>query len=120
MDVKILEIRDVATTIFVMATALFYRDESERYALRHAGFGREQIVGPVTGVEPYVIVTKLHDADSRYDAFRWDNRRTMTTAHRYIIEHWTDLKSGDVVDVEFILGESKSPKVSERLTAPII
>jgi hypothetical protein len=40
----------------------------------------------------------------------------MPEAHKYIIEHWYDLKTGDVVDVEFALGESEKPKLSERIT----
>jgi len=38
----------------------------------------------------------------------------MLNAHKYIKEHWDELRSGSVVDVEFILGESKEPKASER------
>jgi len=37
------------------------------------------------------------------------------TAHKYIIDHWVDLKEGDVVDVEFILGEASEKKISQRL-----
>ena len=43
----------------------------------------------------------------------------MPVAHNYIIEHWHELKDGDVVDVQFILGETKAPKVSERRSAPV-
>lgn len=39
----------------------------------------------------------------------------MGNAHNWIIDHWQELKDGDVVDVQFILGETKEPKVSERL-----
>ena len=31
------------------------------------------------------------------------------------IEHWAELADGDVVDVQFILSETSSPKVSERI-----
>ena len=37
-------------------------------------------------------------------------------AHHYIQEHFDELHDGDVVDVEFILGETKAPKVSESVT----
>jgi len=46
----------------------------------------------------------------RYDPYNWDNPRTMGNAHRYIEQHWDDLQSNDVVDVEFILGERATPK----------
>jgi hypothetical protein len=34
----------------------------------------------------------------------------MSTAHNFIAEHWAELNSGDVVDVEYILGETSAPK----------
>jgi len=43
--------------------------------------------------------------------------RTMLEAHRHVAAHWNELQSGDVVDVEFILGETAAPKVSERVDA---
>ena len=39
----------------------------------------------------------------------------MIEAHRHIQYSWDELESGDVVDVEYILGESKFKKVSERI-----
>lgn len=39
----------------------------------------------------------------------------MPIAHCWIIRHFAELRDGDVVDVQFILGESAQPKVSERL-----
>ena len=38
----------------------------------------------------------------------------MQTAHLYIEKNFDALKDGDVVDVQFILGESDKPKTSER------
>jgi hypothetical protein len=64
---------------------------------------------------PNVILTRL-DGNGRgafNDPYDWCDR-TWTAAHRWIIEHWAELKDGDVVDVEFILGETTTPKESER------
>jgi hypothetical protein len=41
--------------------------------------------------------------------------RTKRVAHNYIAEHRDDLADGDVVDVEYILGETMTRKVSERV-----
>ncbi|KKL90716.1 hypothetical protein LCGC14_1901950, partial [marine sediment metagenome] len=41
--------------------------------------------------------------------------RTVAEAHRYVAAHWDELKSGDVIDVEFVLDETTEKKVSERL-----
>ena len=43
----------------------------------------------------------------------------MKVAHNYIATHWHDLVDGDVVDVEFILGETAEKKISERATCPV-
>jgi uncharacterized GH25 family protein len=43
----------------------------------------------------------------------------LAVAHNYIIKHWHDLHDGDVVDVEWILGETKQKKISERVTEPL-
>lgn len=51
----------------------------------------------------------------RSDAVAAWNRR----AHLYVRDHWAELRDGDVVDVQFILGETAAPKKSERETAPL-
>jgi hypothetical protein len=39
--------------------------------------------------------------------------RTWNTAHHYIIEHWRELESGAVVDVQFVLGKTNTPKTTD-------
>jgi len=39
----------------------------------------------------------------------------MLIAHQYIRVHFDELKDGDVVDVQFIMGKTTEPKISERL-----
>ena len=39
----------------------------------------------------------------------------MPIAHNYVLDHFDELEDGDVVDVEFILGETEVKKTSERL-----
>lgn len=89
-----------------------YGHKSGRIVMMEPKMG---IGGTYTG-EPYVILAKLDGVEAQYDPFRWPNFRTLGNAHQHIIEHWSELTSGDVVDVEFILGESKEPKQSERVT----
>ena len=52
-----------------------------------------------------------------YDAYDWRDR-TMQVAHDYIEKNWGDLVDGAVVDVQFILGETAAPKVSESVDFP--
>ena len=110
MEAKLFEIRDRATFIPVLAVRLASRTEAERYLLGRTGYG-------LTSDEQgrYVILTKLAaPSESGYDPNGWPNQRTLPTAHRHIIACWERLWSGDVVDVEFLLGETLQPKASER------
>jgi hypothetical protein len=51
-----------------------------------------------------------------YDAYEWPGDvRTFRAAHLYVEEHFDEIEDGAVVDVEFILGETAEPKVSERI-----
>lgn len=102
---KVLEIRDRATFIPVLAVLIDVKaaDDASRYLLRRAGFGEY----------PFVLLTKLNAVESQYNPYEWGGR-TMPAAHDYIEKHWSELVSGDVVDVEYILGETSRPKRSER------
>lgn len=127
MIAKALELRDEGTFIALLAVdmnpekydpAAHYDGishaecEAQRYLLRRCGY-------PCDG-QPNVLITKLAGDGSKAsnDPYYWGDR-TMSVAHNYIIEHWNELRDGDVVDVQFILGETKAPKVSERRSAPV-
>ena len=43
----------------------------------------------------------------------------MTAAHEWLLKNFDEVDDGAVLDVEFILGETKEPKVSERGEAPL-
>lgn len=83
--------------------------EAEVFLLRRAGYGYDRSL---------VLFTSLRGNDAcEYDPACWHTNRTRSVAHAYIAEHWDELKSGDVIDVELILGLHDTPKISERLTA---
>jgi hypothetical protein len=113
IETKLFEILDRATFIPVIATRIqveIDRDTLENtdevYLLRRAGYGGH----------PCVLLTRLVGGSKAViDPDDWGDR-TMTTAHNYIEENWGTIKTGDVVDVEFILGETQSAKLSERIT----
>lgn len=110
MVTKILEIRDRMTYIAVTATLMQATKDVHRYYLRRAGYSFDSTA---------IILTRIDTGDSRNDPYEWTGSRTMQTAHQYIEEHFHELNDGDVIDVEFILGESSIQKVSERLYAAI-
>lgn len=113
MKTKALEIRDEMT--FIAALAIDMNPvqsegyDHQRYLLRRCGY-------PCDG-RPNVILTRLDgNGQATNDPYAWGGgSRTMQTAHHYIIDNWETLKDGDVVDVSFILKETKAPKVSERV-----
>jgi hypothetical protein len=130
MKVKLLEVRDAGTFIATLAIdmnpeidsmyvtgpgeTVVYRDAAQRYLLRRVGY-------PCDG-RPNIAITRL-GADGRpmwNDPYGWCGiGRTFPVAHKWIIEHWAELSDGDVVDVEYILGERAEPKKSERETVPL-
>ena len=110
VEVKLFEVRDRATHIPVMATRVMASVRPEDYPLRRAGFS----VG-----EFYVLLTKLAGETTHYDPYDWRCGRTLAVAHDHIIQFWDDLASGDVLDAEFILGESATKKLTERLVEEI-
>lgn len=111
MEVKCLEIRDEATFIPVICIRPTPDNEGQRYLLRRDGYrGGED--------EPCIILIDAQCRGCAYDPYDWPDR-TKRTAHDHIRDNWSTLKDGDVIDVEFILGETKTPKLSERETAPI-
>lgn len=106
---KVLEIRDRATYIPVIAVRLEPRNEHERYLLATAGYGRNPAEQAA-----FVLVSRINGGhcEANVDAHAWTGR-TMPVAHRYIEQHFDDLKPYDVVDVENILGETAERKKSE-------
>lgn len=111
MQVKLFEIRDRATFIPAMAVKLDGNcSDQEDWLLRRAGYGSCN-----SADRNYVYLTHLSEGTTQYDPYRWGScSRTMTSAHRYILDHFDELTPGQVIDVEFILGESTTPKKSER------
>jgi hypothetical protein len=109
MIIKAVEIRDKATFVPAIAIQMAPATEGQRYLLRRAGYHDGKAV----------VLVKIVTCEANYDPYAWGNR-TMLTAHRWITEHFDEIgDSGDVVDVEFILGETAHPKRSEQFEAPL-
>lgn len=105
---KVLEVRDRATFIPVLATKLATEDRVEAWYVHwRAGHPRSY---------HNVALVRLDNGEGRTDPYEWisGTPRTIPVAHEYIATHFDQLNSGDVVDVEFVLGESTTIKPSER------
>ena len=115
LETKTFEILDKGTFIPVMATAMrkCYLDgnygDQDGYLLRRAGYGTDS---------KYLLVMlcTLNGDKITYtpEAWRETHWRTLAEAHKHIQANWDKLASGEVIDIEFILGETVKPKVSER------
>lgn len=126
MKTKLLEVRDIGTTIpllciemrpepLVWETAHVDRVENrgkviveERYCQRY-GYPMEG--NPSIAICHFALPVGRRITN---DPYEWGDR-TFATAHEYILDHWDELMDGDVVDVELILGEKITKKQSEIL-----
>ena len=109
MEIKLFEIRDRGTTIKAMAIRLGgIESKKESRLLASAGFGQSAV-----DHQEYVLFGDMDGGKFQMssDAYDWD--RTKHNAHLYVQEHWDELKTGDLVDVQFILGETAEPKQTE-------
>lgn len=113
MITKTFEVRDAMTFIPVLAIKLQPGCEADRYLLARSGYGSAAFTQ-----ESYVLLLCLTHGQGTYnsDPCEWEHQhvRTIPQAHQYILEHFDELESGAVVDVEYILGEKQTPKKSER------
>lgn len=102
---KFLELRDSMTFIPVIAIdcGVSGEDYNTDYLLGRAGYGGRAIL--LTGLSG--------GKKAECDPYAWKDR-TFQVAHDWIHLHWDTLNSGDVIDVQFILGETKTPKRSVR------
>lgn len=107
MEIKVLEVRDVATTMRVMAIRL--ADVTNDIATTEI----IKIAGYAPALSNMILVINLGEPRVEYSAYSWRGSRTMRYAHEYIEENFNELKNGDVVDVEFILGETQEKKLPE-------
>ena len=112
MICKTFELRDAGTFVPVLAIKLEPGCEEDRYLLGRSGFGSN-----TTTQSKYVLMCALAGGEGRitYDHHGWGANRTRIVAHKHIIENFDSLKSGEVIDVEFLLGERPIKKPSERL-----
>lgn len=109
--IKFLEIRDKGTFIPAVAIDCSMSGNSfDDYLLSRAGYGSTRCI----------LLTSLQGGrEANYDPYDWGDR-TWKIAHHYIEAHWDEIADAEVIDVEFILGESTQQKDSERYTEPLI
>lgn len=110
-SIMLFEVRDRGTCMKVLALKPSGFTEADNWLWGQAGYSSK----PETQAH-YVIAIDISDPPGivQYDPYAWDNR-TMRHAHAYIREHWDELQSGAVIDVQYIRGETTEPKPSDRM-----
>ncbi len=113
MEIKCLEIRDDGTFIPVICIRPVPTNNEQAYLLRRDGYRGNE-------TERCIIMIDAQCRGVAYDPYDWKgDTRTKPRAHIFIEAFWHTLKDGDVVDVQYILGETEKPKVSERVSSPL-
>lgn len=107
MQIKLFEVRDRGTFIPVMAVLL----EADPFSQDSWLLGR---VGHKSSV-PTISLTRLSDAETHFSPEDWGSSRSMPESHLHLYKEWDSLVSGEVIDIGFILGETQTKKVSERI-----
>jgi len=117
MEMKLIEVRDVATRLSVLAIKLGSTNEAEDFILQSAGYGSSY-------EQPnYVLLVDLVSPpriwlDYQETEYQTQGARTFSEAHKELEQNWSKYKSGDVLDVQFVLGETPKPKESDRFWRP--
>jgi hypothetical protein len=108
MILRTVEIRDRNTFIPALAIRLKPANESQRYLLARVGFRDGESI----------LLVVLSSQKATADPYGWVSLgmgpRTMPIVHKWLEKHFDEVVDGDVIDVEFILGETDRPKLSER------
>jgi hypothetical protein len=106
-EVKFFEVRDSMTFIPVYAVRFEQEGDGsdEEYLLRAGGWGR---LGTAT------YLTTISEARTGYNPHAFGSARTLGRAQAYIEHRWDSLRSGEVIDIEFLENETSEPKESER------
>ena len=110
MIIKMFEVRDEGTCIVVLAYRMEPENTAQQKLLERCGYG-----SLVVDQGQYVWLQRIDGGEGKgtSDVFKWGNSRTMHEAHIYIKKNFDSMKDGEVVDVQFINGETKVKKVAE-------
>jgi hypothetical protein len=111
IESKVLEIRDKGTFIAALAIRMQGTNPTQQYYFNRCGF-------PKDGTS--ITLMCLYDQRATNDPYEWGSlgkgARTLQVAHNFILDCFDALSDGDVIDVETILGETETSKVSERFS----
>lgn len=115
IETKLFEVRDAGTFIpcigmrmkaINLPIARLTDIEQEAYLLSRCGYH------PNDGL---ILFSRLIGGEFCHDIYDQPDG-TMRVAHNYVQDEWDNLQSGQVIDVEYIMKKTTTPKVSERFS----
>lgn len=95
---KHLEVRDSCTCCPLLAIPIV-----DNLMTKRAGFGAER----------RILVYKLQTDEFASQPHIWLSNPWMHSVHQYILEHWTEIRDGGLIDMRVIRGEETIPVTSE-------
>lgn len=111
MTKKYFEIRDNSAFIPVVAVDLHPTTDNETIKPIEQALVSASAYNPITTI---LLTTLSSELRTEHDPSNWHNR-TLETAHHYILSYWEGLDSGQVINVEFIEGDSANPEAHVHL-----
>lgn len=107
IETKLLEIRDHGTFVPALAIRVEHvalPGDRPNWIIARGGFFRGE----------GVYLMRLSDARAQCDPYEWGrNDRTHKAVHLYLIDNWSKVKDGDLIDVRVLTGEQQEPCESE-------
>lgn len=108
MTSKIIEILDRDTFIPALVIRLDTENEKEKYLLKRAGYGDIP--------KNYILLVEINGGYGlcSCDVYDWDSRSLrVALSYLYKNDNFDRINPGEVIDIEYILGESEKEKESE-------
>jgi hypothetical protein len=104
METKIFEVRDIATRIMLVVISLATTNKRELNNLRRDGYNPSE--------EYYLFIWPGFNEVS-YNPDMWIKKRTRYISTSFVGTYFNRLNTGDVIDVEYLIGESIKKKYPE-------
>lgn len=104
-ETKVVALLDRCTCIVAIFTRYSPDTANERALFRRMGFG------DAPGGYLHCYWPSAHFAS--YDSCKCPDQLTVGNGWRYVAEHWEEIGTGSVLDVEYLRGETDEPKTWE-------
>lgn len=107
---KLFEIRDIATKMTLVATQLgINHNDAELSCAQWAGYGDTE-----EEQRQHIIFYFPADKEGHSDIYHWYGNRTEFCSVAFVKSFFEDLRHGEVIDIEYLLGETDESKCGDE------